>query len=122
MLIAACTSALGLRCAESPCPALPSAEEDQSGNISLLDAQRRIRQRAEPAANGTGAAAGGDRRSWRAGRTPFHAKGTGLSRFGAALGQQQQQPAPLSLAALGQSERERSTSASPGLAGGGVDC
>lgn len=128
----ACTAA-GLHRALGPCThtTLPSgapgpelgcvllrllAGEDQSGNISLLDAQRRIRQRAEPAANGAGAAAGGDRRSWRAGRTPFHAKGTGLSRFGAALGQQQQ-PAPLTLGATVQTERDRSASASPGLAG-----
>lgn len=66
---------------------LPAA--GNGGNISLLDAQRRIRQKAEPTAAGEAGAAPGsaDRRSWRAGRTPF-VKGAGLSRFGAAQQQE----------------------------------
>jgi len=39
--------------------------EDHHGNVSILDAQRRLRQRSE---TGTISA---DRRSWRAGRTPY---------------------------------------------------
>lgn len=63
------------RCAHPPA--------GEAGNISLLDAQRRIRQKSEPAGAEAGAASA-ERRAWRAGRTPF-VKGGGLSRFGAAL-------------------------------------
>lgn len=70
------------------CAHLPAAGD--GGNISLLDAQRRIRHKSEPA--GAGGEAGtvpgsADRRAWRAGRTPF-VKGAGLSRFGAAQQQE----------------------------------
>lgn len=67
------------------------ADGDAAGNISLLDAQRRIRQKAEPL--GGGGEATGDRRAWRAGRTPFHKGASGPSRFGAALQQPQERSA-----------------------------
>ncbi|EFN52215.1 hypothetical protein CHLNCDRAFT_139064 [Chlorella variabilis] len=90
-----------------------------AGTISLLDAQRRIRQRSEPVGGGAGAR--GDRRAWNAGRTPFHPKAAGLSRFGAAQ-QQKQQPPAAAWGGLGgcwepppQQENGASPAAPPGL-------
>ena len=79
-----------------------SVAVSQPGSVSILDAQRRLRQRAESAAP-----ASADRRSWRAGRTPYQSRSNGLggaggggllarSNFGAAAGTTPARPASAS--------------------------
>lgn len=83
----------GKRKAESASP-----DGGEGASISLLDAQRRIRQKPEPAGEG-------ERRQWRAGRTPFVKGPGGLSRLGSGLQQLQHErsasPAALPAAAAG---------------------
>ena len=55
--------------------AAPAPTGNVGANISILDAQRRVRQKPELEAGG-----GDARRSWRAGRTPYHPAAS--SRFG----------------------------------------
>jgi hypothetical protein len=72
--------------------------------ISLLDAQRRTRQRADPSQQQQQGPGSAERRSWRAGRTPFHAgaasrfgRTQGLLQAGAVTEQQQAAASPLIL-------------------------
>jgi hypothetical protein len=78
------------------------------GNISLLDAQRRIRQRSEPA----GALPGP---SSNAGRTPFHSKAAGPSRF--VVSQQRRQQEEAAAATGGGHWGLHESSVSPALPG-----